>query len=85
MRGEDAVEAFEGERAFAVEEIRDVGLLEAGLLGEPRTSEGAAFDAAKEFKAKEFVKVLKVHRVAFLWRTISFDKAKIKRIILFVQ
>ena len=26
LRGEDAVEAFEGERAFAVEEVRDVGL-----------------------------------------------------------
>jgi hypothetical protein len=28
LRGEDAVEAFEGEGAFAVEEIRDVGLAE---------------------------------------------------------
>jgi hypothetical protein len=28
LRGEDAIEAFEGEGAFAVEEIRDMGLAE---------------------------------------------------------
>jgi hypothetical protein len=28
LRGEDAVETFEGKRAFAVEKIRDVGLVE---------------------------------------------------------
>jgi hypothetical protein len=60
--GEDAVEAFEGEGAFAVEEVGDVGLLEAGLLGEAAAGEGAAFDAPEEFETKEFVQVLKVHR-----------------------
>ena len=30
---EDAVEAFEGERAFSVEEVRDMRLLKARLLG----------------------------------------------------
>jgi len=60
LRGEDAVETFKGERAFAVEEVRDMGLLEAGLLGEAAAGKGAAFDAAHEFDAKEFVEVLKV-------------------------
>jgi hypothetical protein len=38
-----------------------VGLLEAGLLGEAAAGEGAAFDAAHKFGAKEFVEVLEVH------------------------
>jgi len=62
LRGEDAVEAFEGEGAFAVEEIRDMRLLKARLLGEAAAGEGAAFDAALEFQAEEFVKVLEIHR-----------------------
>jgi hypothetical protein len=31
LRGEDAVETFEGKRAFTVEEVRDVGLAMQGL------------------------------------------------------
>ena len=58
---EDAVEAFEGEGAFAVEEVGDVGLLESCLVGEARAGEGSAFDAAEELDAKEFVQVLEVH------------------------
>lgn len=62
LGGEDAVEAFEGEGSFAVEEIRDVRRLETCLPGETRTGEGSAFDSAEEFKAEEFVQVLEVHR-----------------------
>jgi hypothetical protein len=38
-----------------------MGLLELRLLGEAAAGECAAFDAAEEFDAKEFVQVLKVH------------------------
>jgi len=61
LRGEDAVEAFEGESAFAIEEVGDVSLLEAGLLGETAAGQGSAFDAAEEFETEELVEVLKVH------------------------
>jgi hypothetical protein len=65
LGGEDAVEAFEGQGTFAVEEIWDVGLLKSGLAGEARAGESTAFDSAEEFEAEEFVQVLKVHRA---WR-----------------
>ncbi len=39
-----------------------MGLLKTCLLGEAAAGEGASFDAAKEFDAKELVKVLEVHR-----------------------
>lgn len=61
LRGQDAVESFERKGAFAVEEIGDMGLLKACLLGEPTACKYAAFDASKEFDAKEFVEVLKIH------------------------
>jgi hypothetical protein len=61
LRGEDTVEAFEREGALAIEEVRDVRLLKAGLLGKTAAGESAAFDTSKEFKSKELVKVLKVH------------------------
>ena len=64
LGGEDAVEAFEGEGSFAVEEIRDVRLLETCLPGEVRAGEHSAFDAADEFKSEELVQVLEVHRAA---------------------
>jgi hypothetical protein len=66
LGGEDAVEAFEGEGALAVEEVGDVGLLKAGLLGEAAAGEDAALDAAEEFEAEKFVQVLKVHRFGYL-------------------
>jgi len=61
LRGEDAVEAFEGEEAAAVEDVGDVRLTESGLAGEKRTSEHSALDAAEKFQAKIFVHVAKVH------------------------
>jgi len=70
LRGEDAVEAFKREGAFAVEEIRDMGLLETCLLGETAAGESATVDAPKEFKSKEFMKVLKGHR--FFSRRVSY-------------
>jgi hypothetical protein len=55
LRGEDAVEAFEGEGAFAIKEVGDVRLLEPCLPGDTAASEEAAFDATLELGAKKFV------------------------------
>ena len=38
-----------------------MGLLKSGLLGEAAAGKSAAFDAAQELGAEEFVQVLKVH------------------------
>ena len=62
LRREDAVEPLEGERTLPIEEVGDVGLLEAGLVGEAATGEGAAFDAPEQFKAEKFMQVLEVHK-----------------------
>jgi hypothetical protein len=61
LRGEDAVEAFEGKATLAIEEIGDMRLLEASLMGEAAAGESAAFDASKEFDAEEFMQILKIH------------------------
>jgi hypothetical protein len=71
LRGEDAVEAFEGEGSFAIEEVGDVGLLEAGLLREAALGESTAFDAPGKFEAKEFVQFLKVHGRGLSWASHS--------------
>lgn len=44
--GENAVEAFEAESAFSVEEVRHMGLLVAGLSREERAGEDALIHAA---------------------------------------
>jgi hypothetical protein len=95
LRGEDAVEAFERERALSIEEVGDMRLLKACLLGEAAAGEGPALDAAEEFQAEEFVEVLEVHspggflwklmRRGVPWRTISFDKTKIRQKFYFMQ
>jgi hypothetical protein len=42
---EDLVHALNAESALAVEEVRDVGLLESGLLGEAKTGKFPTFNA----------------------------------------
>ena len=42
-----------------------MGRLKACLIGEAGASEGAPFDAAKEFDAEKFVQVLEVHEKGF--------------------
>ena len=59
---EDAIQAFEGEGTFLIEEVGDMSLLEASLSGKAASGEEAAFDALQEFKPKEFVEVLEIHR-----------------------
>ncbi len=61
LRGEDAIEALERERAFAIEEVGDMSLLKARLLGQPGAGERSPLDAAEEFEAKQFVEVVKIH------------------------
>ena len=85
LRGQYSVETFEGEGAFSVEEVRDVSLLEAGLLGEAASGEVASIDSSLEFEPKEFMKVLKVHNGVDPRRTISFSRANIKRKVRLTQ
>ena len=59
---QNAVEAFEGQRAPAVEEVGNMRLLEVGLLGEAAASERAAFDPLEEFLPDEFMEFVEVHR-----------------------
>jgi hypothetical protein len=61
LGGEDAVKAFDGEEAAAVEDVGDVSLAKTCLAGEESAGENSAVDTAKEFKAKMFVHVPKVH------------------------
>ena len=61
LRGEDAIEAFEGEGSAAIEEVRDMGLMKAGELGKAGSGEGTGLNAASEFLTKEFVEICKVH------------------------
>lgn len=61
LGGEDAIKAIEREGAAAVEEVRNVGLAEAGELGEAGSGEGAGLDAAREFLTEEFMEIGKVH------------------------
>ena len=46
LGGQDAVEAFEGQGAFFIEEVGDVSLLKTGLLGEATLGEGASIDSS---------------------------------------
>lgn len=64
---EDSIETVEREGSFAVKEVRDMGLAEAGLLGESRAGEGVLVDAADEFETKALVQIGKVHR---LWNSL---------------
>ncbi len=63
LGGEDAVETVEGEGPFAIEEVRDMCLAEAGLLGEARAGEGVGVDAPEEFNPEVLVEVGEVHSV----------------------
>ena len=58
---EDAIEAFEREGSFAIEEVGDVSLLKAGLLGETRSGEATGIDAADQFEPQELLEIGKVH------------------------
>lgn len=57
----DLIHAFKAEPAFSVEEIRDVGLFESGLLGEAEPGEFACFDAVQKDFAEVFLQDFELH------------------------
>ena len=61
LHGENFVHAFEAEAALAVEEVRDMGLLESGLLGEPETGQFACFDTLPEHFAEIILQDFELH------------------------
>lgn len=58
---EDLIHAFEAQSAFAVEEIRDVGLFESSLLSETESGEFACFDSFPKDLAQVFLQGLELH------------------------
>ena len=61
LGGENAVHTSEAESAFAVEEVRDVGLAKPCLPSEQRTCKSTAVDATEQFQTEPLVQVKKVH------------------------
>src|SRR6266852_4670241 len=59
---QDLVHAFQAESALAVQEVGDVGLLEAGLLRQTQASEFPSVDAFPEGFAEIFLKHAEFHR-----------------------
>ena len=49
---ENLVHPFEAKSAFAIEEVGDMGLLEASLLGEPQAGDFPGINAVPERLAK---------------------------------
>ena len=56
LHGQDLVHAFQAEAALAIEEVGDMGLLEAGLLGEVKAGEIAFVNALPEGFAEVVLK-----------------------------
>jgi len=61
LNRKDLIHAFEREAALAVEEIRDVGLLESGELGEAETGKFAILNALPENFPEVFLQDPKLH------------------------
>ena len=61
LDGQDAIHAFDAEPALAIEEVGDVRLLKAGLLGEMETGELAGLDALEEQLAEIFLQGAEFH------------------------
>jgi hypothetical protein len=57
----DLVHAIEAETTLAVEEIGDVGLPEAGLLGETDTGKLSVLDLPTKLLAQVLLQALKLH------------------------
>jgi hypothetical protein len=62
LSGEDTVQPIERKRTLPIEEVGDVGLLEAGLQCQSRAREGAEFDTTESFKPEKLVEILEIHR-----------------------
>jgi len=61
LDGEDLVHAFKAQAALAIEEVRDVGLLESGLLGETEAGEFALFNAFPKNFSQIFLQDPELH------------------------
>ena len=71
---ENLVHAFKAEAAFSVEEVRDMSLLESGLLGEAEPGEFACFDAVPKNFTEVFLQDFELHGRSIasgLWRGIK--------------
>src|SRR5260370_14720104 len=71
---QDFVPAFQAESALAVQEVRDVGLLEASLLRQTQASKFSSVDAFPERFAEIFLQNAEFHRrsITRLTRTLRF-------------
>jgi hypothetical protein len=58
---EDLIHTFEAESALAVEEIRDMGLFESGLLGKSESGEFACLNTVPKDLTKVLLQGLKLH------------------------
>lgn len=67
LNGEDAVHAFETEAALAIEEVGDVGLLEAGLLGQTEAGEIAFVDTLPKSIAEIVLQDSEFHARSIAW------------------
>ena len=61
LNRKDFVHALEAEAALAIEKIGDVGLFEAGLLGEPKSGKLAALDPFQKNIAEIVLQGLELH------------------------
>jgi len=62
LHGQDFVHAFEAQSALLIEEVRDVGLLESGLLGEPEARQFARLNPFPQDIAKIILQDFELHR-----------------------
>lgn len=58
---EDFVHAFKAEATFVVEEVRDMSLLESGLLGETEPCEFSCFDAVPKDSTEILLQDFELH------------------------
>jgi hypothetical protein len=61
LRGEDAVEGFEGEMSPVVQEIGQMRLSKARLPRKKRNADSSPLDPPQQLEAKTFVHVRKIH------------------------
>ena len=61
LNGEDAIHAFQAEAALAVQEVRDVGLLETRLLCQAEAGEVAFRDALPKCTAEVILQNSELH------------------------
>lgn len=61
LRTQNAVHGMERKLTAAIEEVGQVGLVESGLAGEQRHTQGAPLNSADQFHAEPFVHLGHIH------------------------